>query len=242
MRSDVSAGDVASYGVAGADVTGVQSGGATGAQRVSDQDSLGLHEADERLGSESQSQRQLLWRPVKSAARLGISWHRMIESGARGAVESAQRLAVEQKRAAEQRPTHTQLTVLPTNARVSVDGVDMGGVPALVTLTPGQSRSVVVGAPGYKEQRFSMSHPGPRKLHKNLEAEGLGKLALRYFPANGTLTIDGRVVAGQNGLNIVEMELPTGAHTIRIVHEGRETVKTVIIEKDRPWRGTISVE
>lgn len=145
---------------------------------------------------------------------------------------------------AEEQPksTLTRLFVMPEGAMVSVDGKLLGPAPQLLTLVPGQKRTVRLEAPGYTPEEFSIEYPGPRKMQKNLAIFGQGRLALRYFPANAALTIDGKAVAGQNGLNIVEMDLPVGAHVVVLRHQDRETVKTITIEKDREWRGTMTVE
>lgn len=144
--------------------------------------------------------------------------------------------------AAEEKPTSTQIVVFPAEAQLYVNDEPLGPAPAWVTISPGQTKRVRIEALGYKTEQFVLTFPGPRKIHKDLAAAFTGRLALRYFPANATLTIDGKAVAGQNGLNIVEMELPVGSYTVVLRHADRETVKTIVIEKDREWRGTMTVE
>ncbi len=169
------------------------------------------------------------WGKALNRARLVGRQFQVSKAGSQGPLEEA-------------KPTLTRLFVSPEGAIITVDGQLLGPGPQLVTLAPGQRREIRAEAAGYHTEQFVLEYPGPRKVQKSLQADGQGRLALRYFPANASVTIDGKAVAGHNGLNIVEMDLPTGAHVVVLRHEEREVVKTITIEKDREWRGTMTVD
>ncbi len=140
------------------------------------------------------------------------------------------------------RPTATRIVTLPPHVNVSIDGEDAGQSPVLIRLAPGQDQTIRLHLPGYEGQEFVLEYPGPRKLSKRLKFLPTGTLFLRYFPASAQVTIDGRPVSGKNGMNIIETELSVGSHRIDVGFQEQKETRDITIEKDRQWRGTITVE
>ncbi len=135
----------------------------------------------------------------------------------------------------------TRLTILPPDATIYLDGRLLGNSPQTLAFVEGNSARVIrVEKSGYETITFKLRHPGPRSLGKRLHPLEKGRLYLRYNPASATVLVDGKPVVSSNGLNIIDRQLTVGSHTI-IVREGeQETTKTITIEKDKEWRGTIT--
>ena len=136
----------------------------------------------------------------------------------------------------------TRLSVLPADAAIYLDDRLLGNSPQNLVFVEGSSaKEIRIEREGYESVSFTLRHPGPRSLGKRLKALEMGRLYLRYTPASASVLIDGKPMVSSDGLNIIDRQLTVGPHTI-IVREGeQETTKTITIDKDREWRGTITV-
>lgn len=135
----------------------------------------------------------------------------------------------------------TRLSVIPGDASIYVNGRLLGSSPQTLSFVDGASaQEIRIEKEGFGTALFKLRHPGPRSLAKRLQRLETGRLYLRYNPASATVLLDGKAVVSSNGLNIIDRQLTVGSHTI-IVREGdQETARTITIEKDREWRGTIT--
>jgi hypothetical protein len=95
---------------------------------------------------------------------------------------------------------------------------------------------------GYETTEFSLDHPPPTGLMKRLIPLAMGVVKLRYFPASAQVFIDGRHYLGQDGLNIIEARLPEGEHVIQVKTPDKVEERTILLQRDTVWRGTVSVE
>jgi hypothetical protein len=135
----------------------------------------------------------------------------------------------------------TRLSVFPPDAKVYVDNHLLGTGPQVLSFVEDASaQEIRIEKVGFETTTFKLRHPAPRSLAKRLQRVETGRFYLRYNPASADVLVDGKLVVSSDGLNIIDRQLTVGSHTI-IVREGeQETTKTITIEKDREWRGTIT--
>ena len=62
------------------------------------------------------------------------------------------------------------LAVQPVDAKVTRDGVDLGGAPIALALKPGETATIVLSRPGYKEQTLTLDGSDPKVLVKLVPA------------------------------------------------------------------------
>ena len=142
----------------------------------------------------------------------------------------------------ELRRSSTTVSAMPTEAIVSINNRKLGVQPQTFILQEGQaSRTIRIEHDGYKTVEFQLAYPGPRKIFKRLQQLPRGRLILRYLPASATVTVDGLPRQSTGGLNIIKVDLAVGSHTVVVSHDGRQEERIVDIEKDKEWRGTITV-
>jgi hypothetical protein len=122
------------------------------------------------------------------------------------------------------------------------DGILLGASPLKVTVPAGRSVVVRLVHEGYETTEFSLDHPPPTGLMKRLIPLAMGVVKLRYFPASAQVFIDGRHYLGQDGLNIIEARLPEGEHVIQVKTPDKVEERTILLQRDTVWRGTVSVE
>jgi len=122
------------------------------------------------------------------------------------------------------------------------DGILLGTSPQKVTVPAGKSVVVRLVQDGYETSEFPLDHPPPAQLMKRLIPLAMGSVKLRYFPASAEVFIDGRRYLGQDGLNIIEARLPEGEHVIRVKTPDKVEERTILLQRDTVWRGTVSVE
>lgn len=77
-----------------------------------------------------------------------------------------------------------------------------------VTTTPGKVRNV---APAVQTQR-PLHRVDNNEASQSADSRGSGRLIFRFFPADSTVLLDGRVLPVQG--NLVEVDLPAGGHTL----------------------------
>jgi serine/threonine protein kinase len=145
------------------------------------------------------------------------------------------------RQAPEPARSSTRLSVFPPDAEVYQNDRLLGAGPQVLSFVEGTSaQEIRVEMEGFESTIFKLRHPAPRALSKRLRRLETGRFYLRYNPASAAVFIDGNSVVSSDGLNIIDRQLTVGSHTI-IVREGeQETTKTITIEKDREWRGTIT--
>ncbi len=157
------------------------------------------------------------------------------------AVLAAETISETSERKPELARSSTRLTVFPPDARVYSNDRLLGTGPQVLSFVENASaQDIRIEKEGFESTSFKLRHPAPRALAKRLQRLETGRLYLRYNPASATVFIDGDPVVSSDGLNIIDRQLTVGSHKI-IVREGeQETTKTITIEKDREWRGTIT--
>jgi serine/threonine protein kinase len=142
-----------------------------------------------------------------------------------------------------QRPSVTSLRVIPFDAAIFQDGKLLGPQPQAITVPVGSKDIAIrIEKTGYETALFQLRYPSPRKLQKRLIKQALGRLKLRYFPAVARVTIDGKEYTSSDGMNHIFAQLPVGSHEVTVTHEGKSTTKTITIQEDREWAGTVAVE
>jgi formylglycine-generating enzyme required for sulfatase activity len=88
-----------------------------------------------------------------------------------------------------------QLTTVPADAAVSVDGTFRGRTPLQLRLAPGRAHEIAITKPGYETVRreLSVAADSGRALEIELVAE-LGEVDVQSNPANAEIWVDERLV------------------------------------------------
>lgn len=142
-----------------------------------------------------------------------------------------------------QKRSITTVRALPMDAAIFQDGQLMGSQPQTITVPANSSGiGIRIEKEGYETVTFELKFPSPRTVQKRLMKQATGRVKLRYFPAVATVDIDGKVYKSQDGMNHVFAQLPVGSHVVTVTYEGKTTSRTIIIQEDREWAGTVTVE
>ena len=134
----------------------------------------------------------------------------------------------------------TKVNVTPAEARIFADGDLLGTQPQWISVPPGRSVRVRIEADGWEPSKFKLSQPCSREMGKILKKRETGRIKLRWFPTVAGVYIDGKLQKKTGGMNILELELPVGDHVIRVQHGELRSDRTITVEKDKPWTGTIT--
>jgi hypothetical protein len=83
----------------------------------------------------------------------------------------------------------------------------------------------------------------PSRVNLTLNPESVGRLRFRFFPANATVSLDGKPL-DLNGKNLVDTELSVGEHVIELMEQDgkRKLRKTFTIQENQTQQmGTLKL-
>jgi formylglycine-generating enzyme required for sulfatase activity len=120
-------------------------------------------------------------------------------------------------------PALLVLTSDPAGARVSVDGVDVGGeTPAELRLEPGKAHAVRVTKPGHDDAELTVTlRAGVRKEESVRLAPQVGEVRFAARPPDAELLVDGE----PRGRADQTLRLLAVPHQVEIRRDGYETVR-----------------
>ena len=113
-------------------------------------------------------------------------------------------------------------------ARVTVDGVEVGHAPGIVSVPAGE-RTIMISAPRYVDYITNLTIDGAgesQDLHAKLQTSW-GSLKILSNPAGAKITVDGT----DSGVSPVTVAAPSGVRRIQIVAAGKKPWESSVVLK-----------
>ena len=136
--------------------------------------------------------------------------------------------------------TPISLSVRPKDASIYQDGNLLGQGSRTILLEGQASTRIRVRAPGYNARTVSLDASSGPDIRIYLVPVGKGTVQFRFFPANATIRLDGKLLDSRGG-NLIQRKLTAGEHTLEVSNEeGERRVRTfTVVEDELVQLGTI---
>ncbi len=116
-------------------------------------------------------------------------------------------------------PRKINLKSDPPGALVTSGDHELGKTPLEITVPAGGSLRLELAAEGRVSKPLTLTSGSPTSVHVSLSAIP-GRVKFRFFPADAEVLIDDRRI--ETSGNLVDMELPAGAHVLTLKSNGGE--------------------